>query len=120
MVRALCGVSGYCYNFSLYTGKDTRNSVSTVDSLGSRVVKKLLEVYTDPSAHVVYFDNFFSIMQLLIDLKSKWFRAAGTVGDNRAKKCRIMTKQEMKKKDRGFSDQRFDKNTEILCVKWHI
>lgn len=68
---ALCGVSGYCYNFSLYTGKDAQSSNSSGDSLGSRVVKKLLEVCTDPSAHVVYFDNFFSNMQLMIDLKYK-------------------------------------------------
>lgn len=116
---ALCGVSGYCYNFSLYTGKDAENSHGAGDGLGSRVVKKLLEVCKDPTAHVVYFDNFFSSMQLFIDLRSQGFRATGTVRDNRTKKCPIMTKQEMKKKDRGYSDHRFDKNNEILCVKWH-
>ncbi|GBP70847.1 PiggyBac transposable element-derived protein 3 [Eumeta japonica] len=116
---ALCGVSGYCYNFSLYIGKETQIFAGTADGLGSRVVKKLLAVCMDPSAHEVYFDNFFSSVQLLIDLKSQGFRATGTVRDNRTKKCPIMTKQEMKKKHRGYSDHRFDKNNEILCVKWH-
>ncbi|CAG4973430.1 unnamed protein product [Parnassius apollo] len=115
---ALCGVSGYCYNFSLYPGKDAPTSASSNDGLGATVVKKLLEVYTDPRAHVVYFDKFFSSMQLLIDLKSQGFRATGKVRENRTKMS-IMTKQEMKKKDQGFSDYPFDKNNEILCVKWH-
>ncbi|XP_045456089.1 piggyBac transposable element-derived protein 3-like [Melitaea cinxia] len=99
-------------------GKDAQIPASTGDGLGSAVVKKLLSVCTDPRAHAVYFDNFFCSMQLLIDLKSQGFRATGTVRDNRTKKC-PMTKQEMKKKDRGYSDHRFDKNNEILCVKWH-
>lgn len=30
-----------------------------------------------------------------------------------------MTKKEMNKKDRGFSDYRFDKNYEIFCAKRH-
>ncbi|GBP88386.1 PiggyBac transposable element-derived protein 3 [Eumeta japonica] len=32
---ALCGVSGYCYNFSLYTGKETQTFAGTADGLGS-------------------------------------------------------------------------------------
>ncbi|CAG5029382.1 unnamed protein product [Parnassius apollo] len=116
---ALCGVSGYCYNFSLYTGKDAQISACSNVGLGATVVKKLLAICTDPRAHVVYFDNFFSSIQLLIDLKSQGFRATGTVRENRIKKCPIMTKKEMKKKDRGFSDYCFDKNNDVLYVKWH-
>lgn len=41
-------------------------------------------------------------MQLLFDLKSQMFRAAGTVSDNRTKKCSVMTKQEMKKRSEVF------------------
>lgn len=104
-----------------YTGKDAQTSASSDDGMGATVVKKLLEVCTAPRAHiVVYFDNFFSSMQLLIDfIDSQGFRATGTVRENRTKKCPIMTKQEMEKKDRGFADYRFDKNYEILCLKWH-
>ncbi|XP_022817936.1 piggyBac transposable element-derived protein 3-like [Spodoptera litura] len=59
-------------------GKDVQTSASHNDGLGATVVKKLLAVCTAPRAHVVYFDNFFSSMQLLIDLKSQGFRATGT------------------------------------------
>lgn len=34
----LCGVSGYCYNFSLYTGKDVQISHSLISRARSRVV----------------------------------------------------------------------------------
>ncbi|GBP31109.1 PiggyBac transposable element-derived protein 1 [Eumeta japonica] len=92
--------------------KETQIFAGTADGLGSRVVKKLLVVCMDPSAHEVYFDNFFSSVQLLIHLKSQGFRATGTVRDNRTKKCPIMTKQEMKKKHRELPERVAEREAE--------
>lgn len=79
----------------------------------------MLAVCADPRAHVDYFENFLNNIKLLTNLKFQGFRATGTVRVNMTNKCPTITKEEMKNKNRGYSDQRFEKNNEIVCVKWH-
>lgn len=108
--------SGYCYSFDIYCGRST-NSVS--EPLGSRVVKMLLDkLSTNPANHKVYFDNFFTSCDLLNDLRNLGYRATGTIRDNRTKKCPLTNVKEMMKKPRAEFDYRFDKNNEILLVRW--
>lgn len=108
--------TGYCYTFDFYCGKSEEKST---DPLGSRVVKKLLEkMETDSASHQVFFDNFFTSYNLLVDLKQKGFRATGTIRENRTKKCPLRSAKEMKKEERASYDYRFDKQNEILLVKW--
>nr|XP_026496431.1 piggyBac transposable element-derived protein 2-like [Vanessa tameamea] len=108
--------TGYCYVFDLYCGKAIEAST---DPLGSRVVKMLLQkLGTDPTNHQVFFDNFFTNYNLLVDLKKEGYRATGTIRENRTKKCPLKSTKEMKKKDRASYDYRFDKQNEILLVRW--
>lgn len=108
--------AGYCYAFDFYCGKS--DEVST-DPLGSRVVKKLLQkMEADSTVHEVFFDNFFTSYNLLVDLKKQGYRATGTIRENRTKKCPLRSTKEMKKEDRASYDYRFDKQNEILLVKW--
>ncbi|GFX57324.1 chimeric ERCC6-PGBD3 protein [Trichonephila clavipes] len=64
---ALCGSEGYCYNFSLYCGKesDARNDTPLV----TQVVMKLTENFVNPSSYILYFDNFFTSTDLLKSLR---------------------------------------------------
>ncbi|XP_022827111.1 piggyBac transposable element-derived protein 3-like [Spodoptera litura] len=108
--------TGYCYSFDFYCGK---SQSQTSDPLGSRVVKSLLEkLNCTPANHEVFFDNFFTSYDLLLELKSLGYRATGTVRENRTKKCPLTSTKEMKKKERASYDYRFDKNGEILLVRW--
>ncbi|XP_013193343.1 piggyBac transposable element-derived protein 3 isoform X2 [Amyelois transitella] len=108
--------SGYCYSFDIYCGKST---TPTTEPLGTRVVKLLLNKLTTNAAnHKVFFDNFFTSCDLLYDLRQSGFRATGTVRENRTKKCPLSSVKEMMKKSRAVYDYRFDKNNEILLVRW--
>lgn len=108
--------SGYCYVFDFYCGKSTDASS---DPLGSRTVKTLLmKLETNPLNHQVFFDNFFSSYNLLVDLKAEGYRATGTIRENRTKKCPLKSCKDMKKEDRASYDYRFDKQNEILLVRW--
>jgi hypothetical protein len=49
-----CSFTGYCLALSLYEGKDG----STGQSLGERVVNKLIEGY-EGFGYCLFFDNFF-------------------------------------------------------------
>lgn len=113
---ALTSSDGYCYTFDVYCGKSAE---AYTDPLGSRVVKCLLSKAPIKSEeHTVYFDNFFTNYDLLVDLKALGFRATGTLRENRTKRCPLISSKDMRKKPRAEYDHRFDKTNEILMVRW--
>ena len=115
---AICGSDGYCYKFDLYCGKEERPELRD-QPLGSRVVLDMLSVVSDPAGHEVFFDNFFTSRTLLAHLKERGIRATGTVRENRLDKCTVAQKKEMGKSRRGSYEQRFDRTSEVLLVRWH-
>ena len=56
----LCDSNGYCYNFTLYLGKESNISKSDKLPFFTKVVLNLLSIAKDLKNHCVYFDNFFS------------------------------------------------------------
>ncbi|CAH2095726.1 unnamed protein product [Euphydryas editha] len=107
---------GYCYSFDFSCGK---SQSQTSDPLGSRVVKILLEkLNCTPANHEVFFDNFFTSYDLLLELRSLGYRDTGTVRENRTKNFPLKSTKDMKKLDRATYDYRFDKKGEILLVRW--
>lgn len=69
-------MSGYIYRFEIYQGKKEEASVQAQLGLGGRVVVEL----TAPLAskhHMVYFDNYFTSIELLHYLKKKVFVRVG-------------------------------------------
>lgn len=113
----LCSAKGYCFAFDTYCGAKGQSQSEKVP-LGSKVVLDLLKVVPKPSDHVVFFDNFFTSFDLLAKLRELGFRATGTVRDNRIKKCPIPSPKEMKKGPRGAYEYKYDKNGNILVVRW--
>lgn len=115
---ALCGPSGYCYNFDLYCGKQVPEDKTTVP-LGFRVVNDMLSIMKNPEQHSVYFDNFFSSVPLFLYLRDKNIAATGTMRKNRISKCPLMEDAALKKNGKGSFDFRFEEAEEILIVKWN-
>ena len=114
---ALCGADGFCHKFDLYCGKETRPELQG-KPLGSRVVLDMVSAVEDPKSHCLFFDNFFTSRPLLSELKSKGMRATGTVRENRMEKCPLKTNKELVKEGRGAYDARFDRESEVLAVRW--
>lgn len=115
---ALCGVSGFCYNFDLYCGREINPGDETLP-LGTRVVQNLLTVVEDPLSYEVYFDNFFTNLDLLRELYELGFRASGTIRADRTQKCPLVDPKVMKKQERGTYDFCSDTNTNILLGRWN-
>ena len=95
----LCNSDGYPYNFETYFGKDE----SKTNPLGTHVVEKMLSSVTNPSQHVVFFDNFFTSNTLLTNLSGENVRACGTIRDNRTNHCSLISKKDCKNKPEGHS-----------------
>lgn len=102
--------SGYVCEFQVYTGK----TESTEKQLGARVVKDLTRELVGNNHHV-YFDNFFTGVDLMVSLKKDKIFACGTVRQNRSRlpKSSIPDKQ----MNHGQSDFRTS-NTGIRWIKW--
>ena len=109
----LCSADGYPYNFEIYCGKQEKRTLP----LGTHVVMNMLEPVVNKDNHVVFFYNFSTIYDLLIELAHLNIRACGTVRENRTRKCPLTSKKEMEKKERGAFDYRSDGT--VLCTRWN-
>ncbi|XP_028656905.1 piggyBac transposable element-derived protein 3-like [Erpetoichthys calabaricus] len=115
-----CSQTGYCYQMQVYEGKATGSDDDAgMSGLGASVVLKMISILETPYAHKIYFDDFFTGFSLMKYLKDIDVRATGTARFNRMNKCPIAPDKEMKKKERGKCDYRFDSENEILGVIWN-
>ena len=79
--KSWCMVSatGMPYFVSIYEGAD-KSGQTHKEGLGSRVVKMAADICQDPKNHHLFFDNFFTLYQLVKDLKEggilrNWYSA---------------------------------------------
>lgn len=120
-VRA--GVSGIVYDFLPYCGSGTfdEESLNGTESnmgLGAKVVISLSKSIQNPSESVVYFDNFFTSIQLLNYLKVNMdILSLGTLRKNRIQGCPLLSDKDLKKRGRGSYDHRKNEDS-VIVVKW--
>lgn len=102
--------SGYICEFQIYTGKIGHLPEK---DLGRRVVNDLTKELKN--YHRIYFDNYFTSVPLLIDLKQKNLNACGTL--KKGKKFLPNDFIDDKKLHRGECDWRMTDDG-LLCLKW--
>ena len=99
-----------------YQGK---SEINLEGPLGFRVVRELLDVISDDvNYYDVYFDNFFTSLLLLEDLRTQGIRATGTVRANRLPGAPLPPPKEMQKKESG-TIVRVDINQPYLIRKYN-
>ncbi|XP_065642334.1 piggyBac transposable element-derived protein 2-like [Hydra vulgaris] len=117
MVRA--GRSGMMYDFYLYAGKESTIPAEYSHlSVSAQSVAYLCMELPKHEDKVVFFDNWFSTLDLIQYLKGIGIKGAGTFRPNRLHGCPVIPSKELKKKDRGSLDYRIDKNSALIVVKW--
>ena len=84
--------NGYFCNLSVYCGKDGKSGEK---GLASNVVKQLTGHIKEKS-HVVFFDNFFTSVQLIEDLLKDRILACGTARQNRKQFPEELSKSKLK------------------------
>ncbi|XP_066943510.1 piggyBac transposable element-derived protein 3-like [Macrobrachium rosenbergii] len=117
-IWAPCGSDGYPYKLKLYRGKEPGQ---TKLHLGTRVVNDMMSTTESCLAvtkNEVYFDNFFTLYDLLKSRAEQNIKATGTVRDNRTAGAAKLMKPNavMKKNTRGEFDFRCDGRA-FVC-KW--
>lgn len=117
-VFALCGRSGMLYDFVVYQGENTiPNSLKKDYGLCSGVVLHLAKRIPTGCNYQLYFDNYFTSLPLLRQLKRDKILAAGTARTNRLCKCPLAPAQITKKKPRGYSEE-FVTQDNIVVMCW--
>lgn len=113
-IWSLCdSETGYLLRFSVYTGREVQQVCK--DGLAERIVKNLLGGLEN-RGHVVYMDNFYSSVNLFLELKNRGFGACGTVRANR-KNLPLEIKY-LKKKKGDLPDIWIEEEYKMLACSW--
>nr|CAI5853808.1 unnamed protein product [Callosobruchus analis] len=120
-VRA--GVSGIVYDFLLYTGAKTFDNIEFTDiensfDLGGKVVLALCKAIETKQDTTVYFDNFFTSLDLLVFLKREFgLSSLGIIRSNGLKGCILENDKSLLRKGRGSLDYKVDNHAGVAVVK---
>ncbi|XP_028448168.1 piggyBac transposable element-derived protein 2-like isoform X1 [Perca flavescens] len=119
-IFVLCDTTGLVHSFDIFTGKI--EPVPGLPDIGvsGNIVLKLAQVIHGAVNHLVYFDNWFSSLDLFVALANNGIPALGTVRQCRLRGCSFSADAEMKKKGRGTLEEQqvVVDNVEIRAVKW--
>jgi len=122
-VRA--GVDGFVYDLFPYGGENTfhRTTFTNYENrffgLGQKVVIEFSKSIPDKSLSVLYFDNWFTSLELVSYLRKKFgILSLGTIQQNRLRGCNIIPDKQLLKKGRGNYSTKSDNKKKISVVKW--
>lgn len=119
------GVSGFVYDILPYGGENTFHMHTFTEweekffGLGQKVVLVLCRSIPKKALSVVYFDNWFTSMELLYYLRNEYgILALGTLQKPRGRGCKLKDDKELSKLGRGNFDFKCDNKKQIVYVKW--
>ena len=119
LVRA--GSSGFMYDFYIYEGKGKDLEKGTPYehlSKSAQVVARLVIHLPKLQNHKLFFDNWFSTLELIVYLCRLGIWAVGTIRSNRTAGCPVMSNKDLESQSRGAMDHRVDNNSGLIVVKW--
>lgn len=121
----ICGVSGYAYNFEIYTGSENNANERVqfdepdLGATGNTVVR-LARVIPTNKNHKLYFDNYYTSLPVMVYLQKKGIHTVGTFRRNRFPNLSLMSVKEFIKQPRGTSEKCISvvNNVPITAVQW--
>lgn len=123
-IFVLCGVSGFSYNFEVYSGLENNPNKRLVDepNLGAsaNVVVRLARIIPKQINHKLFFDNYYTTLALVVYLKKNGIFSLGTLRKNRIPGLVFPNDEELKIASRGFSAECLAEVDEeaVTCVIW--
>ena len=111
------GESGICYDFVFYTGKASK----TEYGFCTNIVLELSETIPRLMNHKLFFDNYFTTIRLLVELKKLGILSVGTVRSNRLPDLAMKTSKDLAREGRGAMDHRIAEvdGVELCATRWH-
>ena len=103
-------------NFAIYTGKEEHDSKLPDVAVSWNAVLRLTNVLQRHMNHKVYYDNWFSGVNLLVELQKMGNQSLGTVRPNRLPGCSFVSDKEMKRQGRGTVEEKLCKQVRSTIV----
>lgn len=102
-----CDSQGYAYRFEIYNGASDNVILPGAPDLGStsNVVVRLSQTVPDFVHHIIYFDNFYTSLPLLVYLRARGIYSLGTMRVNRIPNCKLPLDKDLKNVERGYSTE---------------
>ncbi|KAM7291292.1 piggyBac transposable element-derived protein 3 [Ixodes scapularis] len=114
-----CSSEGMAYDFELYQGKGTGTSEEHKHlGLGGSIVMRLVEHMPKFGNFKCYFDNYFTSVPLLRELKEVGIWAVGTIRANRLQGCVLKPEKELRREGRGSLDYKVTREGDVTLVRW--
>lgn len=114
---------GYVIWFQPYQGQqgNIENTYKNL-GLGASVVlqnaDELRKIDAEAPFHL-FFDNFFTSIPLIDELRKRGLKATGTVRENRISKCPLPPNKEIQKSERGTYKYKSTRAENIVVCKWN-
>ena len=113
----LCGKSGRALDFELYQGAGTGIPAKYKHlGLGASVVLRLAETIPEKQNYKLFFDNYFTGIPLLRELKFKGMLSLGTIKAKRLQGCVLKTEKELRYP--GAIDSKVSKKGDVCLTRW--
>lgn len=102
-IFVLSGVSGFSYDFELFTGASDNKIMTDEPDLGasSNVVVRMARSIPRNQNFQLYFDNWFNSLPLQVYLYKEGILSLGTIRRNRLGGCSFPSEKELKRNGRG-------------------
>lgn len=114
---------GYVVWFDPYQGQsNASNQYKHALGLGASVVLQYADVLRKINGQApfhLFFDNFFTSIHLIDELRERGIKATGTVRENRVAKCPLPTNKDLQRTPRGTFKYQSTRAEQILVCKWH-
>ncbi len=118
--------SGYLISFDPYQGKTYKGNEETEKQFGkcASTVLHLLDQYSHEKklSYHLFFDNLFTSLPLLEELKKRGYNGTGTLRSNRVgNECPLLNVQSFGKKERGYiqSATATMNNNKLIVTRWN-
>lgn len=91
----------------MYNGAGDNVILPGLPDLGAtaNVVIRLSQTIPNFQHHIIYFDNFYTCVPLLVYLRSRGIYSLGTIRANRIPFSKLPTDDDVKKEERGYSTE---------------
>lgn len=101
----LCCTNGFAHRFEVYNGAGDNVVLPGLPDLGAtaNVVVRLSQTIPDFAHHILYFDNFYTCVPLLVYLRTRGIYALGTIREKRIPFNKLPSDGDVKREERGYS-----------------
>lgn len=115
-IFVLASPDGLRLDFKVYKDKDTFAG----QRLGIGTAAVLHMVKTVPTGSHLYFDSYFTAINLMDELLAKALPATGTITKKHVSKpCRLSDDKQLKREGRGASRMVVRRSPELAITKWY-